>query len=450
MGEAEYGKERLMQGQSLIYDRTVWYNIKYYETKGGVPVRYTLMHKDIPVADLILDEATSAVQKVCDIHYAEHLPVGVLVKRGAVDRAALNTWWIDRSIPASRSGVRKALETLELPNTRLLLTKSMGLSLSDQYWIRPQGSDIQWAQINFFTNDFSEDIGDILLGKAPKGKDFSFHSPDNTSDGFLKKRWKIINGARCLLKAGSAPFMQQPFNEVIASAVCRRLDIPYVPYELCWDDGLPFSVCQDFITPDTELVSAWRVMQTRKKDNSTSVYRHFLNCCETLGVPGMVHAMDQMIVLDYLIANEDRHQNNFGLIREANTLEWLGAAPIFDSGSSLGYDKLTGQILSGKGVECKPLKKTHEEQLALVTDLSWIDFDALRGLEDEIAEILAPAGEYLDQDRRKAIMVSIQQRIEHLQDLALSQRQTADFAENDVAEDIAEDYQQSGPTMNMV
>ncbi len=308
---------------------------------------------------------------------------------------------------------------------------------------------MQWTQINFFTNDFSEDIGDILLGKAPKGEDFSFHSPDNTSDGFLKKRWKIIDGARCLLKAGSAPFMQQPFNEAIASAVCNRLEIPHVPYVLCWDDGIPYSVCKDFITPDTELVSAWRVMQTQKKDNNTSIYRHFLNCCEMLGVPNMAHAMDQMIVLDYLIANEDRHQNNFGLIRNANTLEWLGAAPIFDSGSSLGYDKLTSQILSGKNIECKPFKKTHEEQLALVTDLSWVDFDMLQGLEDEIAEILAPASEYLDQARRDAIVASIRQRAAHLQQLALSQRQTADCVENDVMEDVAEDYQQSKPTMDM-
>ncbi len=34
-----------------------------------------------------------------------------------------------------------------------------------------------------------------------------------------------------------------------------------------------------------------------------------------------------MIVLDYLIANEDRHLNNFGVIRNAETLEWLGFAP---------------------------------------------------------------------------------------------------------------------------
>lgn len=39
-----------------------------------------------------------------------------------------------------------------------------------------------------------------------------------------------------------------------------------------------------------------------------------------------------MIVLDYLIVNEDRHQNNFGVVRNAETLEYLGAAPIYDSG----------------------------------------------------------------------------------------------------------------------
>ena len=140
--------------------------------------------------------------------------------------------------------------------------------------------------------------------------------------------------------------MQQPFNEVAATIVARRLGIPHVPYTLLWDDGVPYSVCEDFITPDTELVTAWRVMRFVKKDNSTSVYRHYLNCCDALGAPGVERAVDQMIVLDYLIANEDRHQNNFGLIRDANTLEWIGAAPIFDSGSSLGYDKLANQIRS--------------------------------------------------------------------------------------------------------
>ena len=70
---------------------------------------------------------------------------------------------------------------------------------------------------------------------------------------------------------------------------------------------------------------------------------------------------------DYIIANEDRHFNNFGVIRNAETLEWLGFAPIYDSGSSLGYDKMPAQMRSEKEVVCKPFKNHHAEQIKLVT-----------------------------------------------------------------------------------
>ena len=105
----------------------------------------------------------------------------------------------------------------------------------------------------------------------------------------------------------------------------------------------------------------------------------------------MAHALDQMLVLDYLIANEDRHFNNFGLLRNPDTLEWLGPAPIYDSGSCLGYDKLTAQIRSGRNITCKPFKKTHQDQLRLVTSFDWLDLSKLGGIEQDIREVFAGA-----------------------------------------------------------
>lgn len=157
----------------------------------------------------------------------------------------------------------------------------------------------------------------------------------------------------------------------------ERLCIPHVSYTLLWSDGHPYSVCEDFVSPDTELVGAWRVMRTMKKDNSTSVYQHFVKCCQALGVENIVPALNQMIVLDYLIANEDRHLNNFGLLRNPETLEWIGMAPIFDSGSSLGYDRTASRIRIDHDATCKPFKKHHAEQLKLVSSFDWIDFDDL-------------------------------------------------------------------------
>ena len=403
-------------------------------------MNYTLMHKELPVADMELDEVTAAVLKISQVYQPVHLPVGVGTKNGIVDRVALNTWWLDRSIPASRSGVRHAMEVLNIPDTKVLLTRCFGLSLSDQYWIRPIDGDLQWSAINFFDNAFSEDIGDILLGKNKKNEAIDFGSPDNTSDGYLKKRWKIIGGNRCLLKSGSNPFMQQPFNEVIASKLAERLGIPHVSYSLTWDGGIPYSICEDFISKDTELVSAWRIMQTKKKGNSTSVYQHYLDCCAELGVEGIAHAVDQMIVLDFLIANEDRHQNNFGLVRNANTLEWLGVAPIFDSGSALGYDKLAIQITAYGNIECKPFKKTHSEQLKLVRSFDWLDLGKLTGFDEEMGEILDSAGDYMDVVRKKAILNAFSTRLGMLAETSARQVNTVDNMESDVAVDLAEKY----------
>ena len=146
-------------------------------------------------------------------------------------------------------------------------------------------------------------------------------------------------------------------------------------------------------------------------------------------------------MLDYLIANEDRHQNNFGLIRNANTLEWLGAAPIFDSGSSLGYDKLAPQIRSLRFAECKPFKKTHAEQLKLVTDFTWIDFDALDGIESKMKAILDQAGDYLDVPRKAAILSAFSARVEDVRILAKAHH-PEDNLTQDVRQDRAQEYTQ--------
>lgn len=405
----------------------------------------TFMHKQIAVAQIELDDATGFIQRIGEVFAPEHLPVGVPVRHGAVDRAAFNEWWTERSIPASRSGVREALEALQIPSTKMLLVRCYGLSLSDQYWICPAGTALRWEDINFFHNAFSDDIGDVLFGENRKKDALDLSSPDNTSDGNLKKRWKIIDGRRCLLKGGSNPFRQQPFNEVIASAVMERLGIAHVPYSLVWDHGAPYSLCEDFVTDTTELVPAWRILQTQKRSNSVSLYRHFVDCCAALQIPEVVPFLNRMIVLDYLIANEDRHLNNFGALRDAETLQWLGMAPIYDSGSSLGYDKLPAQMRSEQNVVCKPFKNHHAEQLKLVTDFSWINFSALDGIGDTTRAVLTTKGaeDYIEESRISAIIAGINRRIAVVQRLAMQQAPTQqDTTEDDVLQNIAEDYTQ--------
>ena len=223
----------------------------------------------------------------------------------------------------------------------------------------------------------------------------------------------------------------------------ERLGIPYVPYKVTWNKGAPYSVCEDFITRDTELVPAWRILKTQKKSNSVSVYQHFVNCCEGLGIQDAVPFLDRMIVLDFIIANEDRHFNNFGMLREAETLKWIGFAPIYDSGSSLGYDKTPMQIRSEKDIVCKPFKNHHAEQLKLVSDFSWIDFDRLKDVDRLIESVLTAEGteDYVDEIRIRAIKGSVKQRIEYLSQFSMSRTLVQEYStEDDVEENVAADY----------
>ena len=178
----------------------------------------------------------------------------------------------------------------------------------------------------------------------------------------------------------------------------------------------------------------------KKKPNSSSVFQHYMEICAELGIQNIVRAMDEMLVVDFLIANEDRHFNNFGLLRNPETLKWIGAAPIFDSGSSLGYDSLPNRFLSAN-IPCKPFKKTHAAQIQLVSSFDWIDFSKLDDIADEIQEILSGerTAEFIDEARRNAIANAVVKRIALLKEIAQQHTNTDDLSD-DLTENIAQTY----------
>ena len=371
-------------------------------------MNYTIMHKNNPVADVEINEPAVAIVAIGTVHDALRVPLGVKSMKGGIALDGLNDWLKGRSIPAGRAGIKDLYARLGRESTEYLILKCYALSLSDHYWLRPIGSAINWSDVNFFENDFSRDVGEMLFGREPADrKRINLMSPDNTSEGWLKKKWIIAGGKRKLVKGGSEPWRQEPFNEVIASMIMRRLVISHVPYTLTFDGGEPLCLCDNFLSVETELISAWKVFHSQKMKDSATEFTHFLRCCDSLGIVGVRPEIDKMLALDYLIANEDRHLNNFGFIRNADTLEWAGFAPLFDSGTSLWHNSLA----IGGPRKCQPFSQSHEEQLRLVTDLSWFGADMLKGVERDIAEILSHSP-VIDEARRSAIAAELLKRAE--------------------------------------
>ena len=99
-------------------------------------------------------------------------------------------------------------------------------------------------------------------------------------------------------------------------------------------------------------------------------------------------------------------------------------------------------------IVCKPFKKSHADQIKLVSDFSWIDFEALADVPDMIMELFSDEGiiEFVDHQRAVAISESVRKRIGELQEIAMENVPLEDTTEGDVEEDIAEDYT---PKMSM-
>ena len=137
---------------------------------------YILMHGQEKVANIMINRLNGNIIKIEKIYASEHLPIGTCQK-GIADRRELNEWWCDRSIPNTRDGAKSALEKLNVRNFIQIAAKSLGASMSDHYWIRPESSNITWDDVNFFDNGFSEKIGDVLFGGMFDNKKVSQKHP---------------------------------------------------------------------------------------------------------------------------------------------------------------------------------------------------------------------------------------------------------------------------------
>lgn len=414
---------------------------------GGVRMRCKLMHKKVPVALLEFDEITGVFTKIYDIINQQHLPVGISVLNGIVDRRELHTWWLGRAIPTSRLGLKEALERLDISTTAEMLGRSFGLNLSDQYWIMPEEINLDWEEVNFFENEFSEDIGNILIGLNNDSDDINYMSPDTASDGWLKKKWRIVDGERILFKGGSGPHYQEPYNEVLATSVMKRLGIECAEYTLMLIGDKPYSACKDFITSQTELITANSILKTKKKPNNKSLYEHYVNLCMEKGVTDIQHRMNQMLTLDFIIVNEDRHLNNFGLIRNAETLEYVGVAPIYDNGTSMWFNTAVKSIKAGAmDINSKPFKTNHYDQIKLVSDYDWLEIDKLKGIDEEFSEILKTS-EYIDSARRDALCNALNMRIEMLKNTMNQNIKYTNIQQ--IGEEVKEDIAYSGQENSM-
>lgn len=331
---------------------------------------YLLMHKNIKVAKFSMSAIGTDIN-IIEIFDKKHMPYGTHVSDRIVNQKFAE-WKNNRRVPLERpylmqlyKKTHKSIPELEIIN--------LGLSMCDCYWFQPEDKDYKWENINFHDNGFGTEIGRMLINTTTNTP-MSLKTPNTTLSGECPKMWARFNNTNYLIK-GCRSYNGRKIeicNEVFASLLASKLGIDTVEYYLLRSNGVTdFCCAPNFVSnSSTDFVT----FQQLANDSNTFGKNGIL---KFLKEHNLQHYVDQLIVIDYLIGNYNRSFSDMGILVNADTMEFIKVAPIFDYEESMDIELLDDDL---SGVFTENLDK----QLEMVSSFSWIDFQTI---EETIGEL---------------------------------------------------------------
>ena len=232
---------------------------------------------------------------------------------------SVSTFLASRAIDSSRTNSRllkKALDIHGEPDEVVSLY-AHGATITDNYWFKPKGSKLKYDDICFDSDAYSEIAlnGQILIyNKRSK------LTPQLTLGGSYEKCWKLIGGEWWMYKRGSET---EILSELISSHIAELIGISTAYYEYANGDIRTRNFADKYnFEPMSSVVG--------EDDRTDSVYDALCNISEDIAKDYL-----KLIIFDAIVKNEDRHNENCGLMRDKKTGKIVGLAPNFDNNISL-------------------------------------------------------------------------------------------------------------------
>ena len=245
----------------------------------------------------------------------------------------LAKWLKHRTIPKNRAYVHNFLSKcgLNINRPMTIIKVSKGLSLNDCYRVVEEGFEGTYDKFNLYDNRFSQVLALIAFtGYGSSIRTSLASCPEFTTNGKLPKCWRRKDGKILLYKGGTSGASNtgnEPYSEYYAAQVAKVLGVNAIEYGLSQWKGELCSTCELFTSKDYSFLPVGRIVTS---GGMTAVREYY----ETLGKE-FVEALNDMLVLDAIIMNTDRHFGNFGFIIDNKTNKIVAPAPLFDHGNAL-------------------------------------------------------------------------------------------------------------------
>lgn len=261
-------------------------------------------------------------------------------------------------------------------NEWLVASKSRALSVTDCFWLKEEGSKVTWEDVRLYQHSFNRDMIKIacdgfydLEPDNYKSLDDDIFTPELTTSGSFMKCWRRNKNGIYLIKFGSNwGIGNESRVEALCSDILDKLHVSHIRYEEMKASGKINGVrnkkvyicrCKNMTNEDIGIAPIEELI-CYHKTNEKQIWEWVKS----------QRGYYEMVIVDYLIRNIDRHTRNWGVYFDTNTGKVLRLHPLMDHNLSLKLYKskncLKSQVMAGESLESAA--KIAKQSLNLRTD----------------------------------------------------------------------------------
>jgi hypothetical protein len=233
----------------------------------------------------------------------------------------IDGWLRSRAIDTHRTNSRllkKALRLSAADDVETVL-KVNAATITDTYWFCEDGCSLKYEDVRFTFNNFDK----LALCGDPDSFNQPYSpTPELTNIGSFEKCWRLADGKWWIVKQGND---LERFSELFIYVLGQSLGFPMAEYlpengtikSPDFTDGASFNyeAAEGIVGKDEDYILNFEAFW----DLSPELAEQYL----------------QIIYLDTLCFNMDRHTQNYGILRDVETGAILRMAPNFDNNIAL-------------------------------------------------------------------------------------------------------------------
>ena len=245
---------------------------------------------------------------------------------------SITSWIEGRKASKHNAHLKAIMKKMGCDDNEGFIRMTHAVGINDTFWVKKDTENITWEDVSLFQNQFSEVISKLAFeGTGLYGSSMSSTSPELSCEGSFRKcfrKEKQIGeyGSDIYLykRGGELGPGIEPYCECLASEIAKIVapSLSSVKYDLCYLHGRLATKCNIFTNENVGYASFSKVIDS--KSYSFEDVRNYFDsiCCE--------QELRELLVVDSLCFNQDRHSGNYGVLFDNETMRVLKMAPVFD------------------------------------------------------------------------------------------------------------------------